>query len=575
MRPPADSPPGRLLVVALLTGLTVLVWIQAARTYPVFNATIDEGRHVASSIEIYQTGAFTLFYTSPLPRYLIGLLPFADGVRLPESDHPALDPYLDDVRGHRESAIGRYVLEDAGQYWRTLTLARLGTLAFVPLLLWITFRWTERIFDRRAGMAAAALVALEPNLLAHGALATTDFATATLLTVAAYSLWRWAERRDRASAIAAAVASAAACASKMPVIALLALLAVSFAMLPTASGRPAVLSWPRRRELTAQLGIFAGVVFLTLWAIYRFSVSTLTARTGRQLETIDRLFAPGGALNGLLHRLSDTVPVPMPAFFDGLATIWHHSQLGWRSYLLGEISTDGFWYYYPVAFVLKATLPFLLLVGLALASLFLRRGQETRRRLLFPLVAVAVVLLVACLSKANIGVRHVLVLFPLLAIPAGGLFAVRARPRRTLRIAALALLAWHAVESWSAHPDYLAYFNPIARDRAPEMLLDSNLDWGQDLARLGRVAAAEDIESITLSVFGARYGTGPEAVGLSAARYLGPGERPSGWFAVSYNHLAGIGLPPAEFAALDGFGWLGAHRPRALVGRSILLYHLP
>ena len=80
---------------------------------------------------------------------------------------------------------------------------------------------------------------------------------------------------------------------------------------------------------------------------------------------------------------------------------------------------------------------------------------------------------------------------------------------------------------------------------------------------------------MTLSVFGARYATSPGALGFRGARYLVPTERPHGWFAVSFNHLHGIGLRKDTYRDADGFAWLAPHEPHARIGNSILLYNLP
>jgi hypothetical protein len=139
------------------------------------------------------------------------------------------------------------------------------------------------------------------------------------------------------------------------------------------------------------------------------------------------------------------------------------------------------------------------------------------------------------------------------------------RPRARLAIAGLAgaLAVWHAAESATAGPDYLAYFNPIARGREERFLLDSNLDWGQDLERLHRYLAAHHINSIYLSYFGF---TDPAWLGMSGVKPLWHGPPPDGWAAVSKNHIGGIGRHASDLA------WTRGRIPAARIGKSILLY---
>jgi hypothetical protein len=126
-------------------------------------------------------------------------------------------------------------------------------------------------------------------------------------------------------------------------------------------------------------------------------------------------------------------------------------------------------------------------------------------------------------------------------------------------------LAWHALESAAAHPDYLAYFNEVGWGREDRLLGDSNLDWGQDLGRLSRYASEHDIQPLYLAYFGT---TRPEAVGLKGTTYLRPGDRPSGWLAVSVTKLQGI------YPGDKGYGWLRDFEPTVRIGKSIYLYDL-
>ena len=127
------------------------------------------------------------------------------------------------------------------------------------------------------------------------------------------------------------------------------------------------------------------------------------------------------------------------------------------------------------------------------------------------------------------------------------------------------LPAGHAAASLGAHPDYLAYFNETGRRKEHELLGDSNLDWGQDLARLGRNVERHGIENISLNCFGP---TSPEVIGIRNYRRLNANERPRGWVAVSVLHLQGIYRDPSG----GDFSWLRDHAPHAKIGKSIWLY---
>ena len=138
------------------------------------------------------------------------------------------------------------------------------------------------------------------------------------------------------------------------------------------------------------------------------------------------------------------------------------------------------------------------------------------------------------------------------------------RTAKLLLAAGLLLLVWHVGESLRAHPDYLPDFNQIARGREREFLLDSNLDWGQDLARLGRWMRESETPSIILRYFGhARPDKFDVNTSISTS-----GHRGAGLFAVSINYLMGLEGSSAPLRVL------AAKEPLTRVGKSIWIYRI-
>lgn len=478
------------------------------QTHRVFNDTADEEIHIACGLEVWAAGRYQAEpQHPPLARVVLAALPYLAGLR----------------------AAGRTTSWNAGEeefYWRTLSLARWGNLFFLPFLLAYVYRWGCELYGAWAGLGAAALAGFSPNLLAHASLATLDFGAATTTFVATYYLWRWSRKpAELRSCLAAAVSLALAVLTKFSVLFVLPVVAVAFFGLARAFP-----GWRR-------IGLFGAVIGVVIWAGYGFSVGSVPPANFRVPEGIERLLRQS--------RL------PAPAFVRGVLDVAGHNAAGHQAYLLGKIGFSGWWYYFPVVLTLKSTLPLLALVAL---------GLIVGPRAAYPGMAALVVLAVCMLSNLNLGVRHLLVIYPLFALLACGLFAGR---RRVVVVAALVLTAWHAVESVAAHPDYLAYFNQTVRGREEEFLLNSNLDWGQDLERLRRYLREKQVSSVYLSYFGRGE---PIRRRIPGVRPLGPDERPAGWVAVSKGHIAGM--------ALDGYnlGWLKAYQPQARIGKSILVY---
>src|SRR5205823_5709372 len=139
-------------------------------------------------------------------------------------------------------------------------------------------------------------------------------------------------------------------------------------------------------------------------------------------------------------------------------------------------------------------------------------------------------LLPAMTSGINIGIRHVLPIYPLLAISAA--YAVVALWKRS-RTAIIVLLAWYFIATALAHPDYMSYFNEAAGRHPERIAADSNLDWGQDLLRLAKIVRREHIDHLYLAYFG----TADWRRIVPAAEELPQFTRVHGWVAISENQM--------------------------------------
>jgi 4-amino-4-deoxy-L-arabinose transferase-like glycosyltransferase len=239
------------------------------------------------------------------------------------------------------------------------------------------------------------------------------------------------------------------------------------------------------------------------------------------------------------------------ALLRGIEDLRAHNREGHPSYLFGELRREGWWYYFPIALWFKSTL--VLLVAFA---------AGIRKRTLPLVAAFAVILGIAMLSRISIGVRHVLPLYPLMAIIAAyGL----TRMKREIAIA-LVLAQFGAFVL--AHPDHLAYFNVTAGRDPSRILLDSNLDWGQDLLRLEKACARQKVDRLSLAYFGSADLTKHHLPPFTRLRPFTP---TYGWIAISQMHLKDLGARNRPRGAYD---WLLKEPPVERVGKSILLYRV-
>jgi 4-amino-4-deoxy-L-arabinose transferase-like glycosyltransferase len=381
---------------------------------------------------------------------------------------------------------------------------------------------------------AALLFTTLPPVLAHAGLVTTDMALAAMVAAAAYLSLLWAEAPSRRRALALGVAMGLAALAKWSALVFLpAAWMLMFGWSAVRAGwsprRAARAVWERRRSIAAALA----VAFLVVWAGYRFTFARVA----------------------WLH-----FPMPAPRFFSGIYRLWMENRNGHPAYLLGQRSATGFWVYYPVALGVKTPLAMLLLLA---AAPWLVRGK--RALLAMPLAFSLGVLLFAMTSRINVGVRHVLPMYAGFSVACGIAAAVvfRTPGRKALKCAVGALLAWHAVSGALQHPDYLAYGNEIAGNHLEAFVDDSDLDWGQDMKRLGDFLRTAGAAEVAFSPFNRTY----EWAGHPFPRIVpvNPGHPLPGWNAVSVTMWKTFGDP----------AWPDHMQPQWRIGRSILLWRLP
>jgi hypothetical protein len=447
--------------------------------------------------------------------------------------------------------------------------ARLMTVLLGAALGALVYFRAFALFGWGIAAAVLALFVAEPNLASHARLVTTDYAVALTLAGSVFCAWRLSQRWTwtcLAGLTMFVVASVLVKFSGLlvaPVLALLLTIAVV------------------QRRLTPSRAVLGGVVLIVasivgIWACYGFRYLPSDNPTWRyrfHVEPFARDSMP--ALTASVRWIDEHHLLPN-AYSEGLLLNRARSQRR-KAYLAGAYSETGWWYYFPAAFLLKTPLALLLLAALG-SAIVIRRFRAEAPWLLLP---IALFMGAAMAAPINIGLRHVLPIYPFVLLLAGAGLQALLSAGRGAAVAGAAALALAIVEPALVYPHTLAFFNVIAGgpSNGSAYLLDSNLDWGQDLKGLKRWMAQHNVATINLAYFGFAdpkyYGIDcqllPGSASWTAADQVGLPRLP-GYVAVSATLLRGVyAETPAE---REFYLRLARLRPVTTIGHSIFVFRL-
>jgi Dolichyl-phosphate-mannose-protein mannosyltransferase len=402
-----------------------------------------------------------------------------------------------------------YILNDAD---RLLYVARFMIVLLGVLLGILLFCWSRELFGFWPAVVVLGLYMIEPNILAHSRLVTTDFGVTCFAFGALYFLWRTTKRLNVANLCGLVGFFSLAQISKFSALLLGPIVLVLFVVhvcrrdsWRVSFGKYRELADIRRKAAAAAAILIALtlVPWLAIWTSYGFRFLPSASATWRMNSCADPTMQPRAPGLARVVSWTDKHHLLPNAYLQGLfLTQAKSEQRG--GFLAGHYSTTGWWYFFPFAFLIKTpeSLIVLFLAGVGLCAVgrdhFLRDD-------LYALVPIAGFLMAAMAAKLNIGLRHILPIYPFVLLIAGKAVVLLWNAKSRLSHGLLGALCLFAViESSVIYPDYLAFFNQLIGGprNGQEYLVDSSLDWGQDLKGLKRWMNQNNVEHINLSYFG-------------------------------------------------------------------------
>jgi len=460
------------------------------------------------------------------------------------------------------------------QFW-----ARVMMIAISCALGILIFAYARDLFGVRTALFAVALYSLEPTVLAHGHIVHTDIPATLAFLLFFFVLRKYLQTRTLSRALLLGLVSGLALITKfsmivlLPVLAGLAIVALTFA--PRFN--------ERRRRILLHAGVVMFLILLIVNAAYRFQSPPLVPGDVHWVE----IRSPEAVDQWMYFFLLGSKIVPTYYLF-GEYNVFLHNRDGHATSLLGQYDYMGWWYYFPVAFAFKTSLPFLLISLAGLAWILWRLMRKKDKRIWWLLAPLIIYAALSMTSHINIGIRHFLPVYPFLFIAGGVLIErlCRVKYPRHLAIAFVVVaFGWMSAEALRANPDYIPYMNQLASAHPHWWYLsDSNVEWGDDAHALADYLHARGETDVvgavaggwgTLALYGINYHEifPKPGVSIPETRYVAIG--------ASFLNGSTIAISPDEHgnsvSDQERVNYLAAYRtrqPEVILGNSIYVYRV-
>ncbi len=571
VNPPFGKRP-KAYEIAALCFLLIVLGLQLFFSVRRESQTWDEGNHIFTG---YRSWTHADFGLNPEHPPLVKLL---TTIPLLWSEQKSPVP---EERFFKEDAFLRgkeFLYQNDAD--RILSGTRMVAASLTLLAALIVFFGAREMFGTGAAFIALTLLAFDPNILAHGALITTDIGLACFMFLSVYMFYRFLKSPSAARLIVAGLAVGLVLAVKhtgllvLPILFLLSICEILFHVF----GKNREQIGSKTLKLVGSLALITLIGWVVLWSFYRFRYDARP--NGLQLNPPLAEYVKG-------LKPSEAWPISTAArwrilpesYLYGLADVRLTANY-YTSYVLGKVHAHGVWFYFPVAFLVKSTVGVLALLLLSL-GVVATRNLKRWREILVLIVPVIFYLLVAMTVGMNIGVRHILVVYIFLYVLIGGAAWVLVGKSRKWAYAVGVVLLVHVASSVLAFPNYISYANELwgGPSQTHKYVTDSNSDWGQQLKSVKQYLDQRGVKECWFLYF---------AEGVAEPSYYGIPCKPlptintlwlnlpidvpesiNGPVLISASNLSGVEFGPGS---LDPYGQFKQLKPTAVIDRGVFVF---
>lgn len=598
-----------LIAILLLSTMTGLAFFSLYHD----SAIMDEIAHIPAGYSYLKFHDYRLNPEHPPLAKILAATPLLFQNLTFPTDLPA---WKNEANGQWE--VGwKFIYERGNDADLILLSSRIPMLILMIILGIYVYLWTKKLFGPRAALLSLFLFSFSPNIIAHSRFVTTDIAATLGIMMALYHFIdylknpSWKKMLFAGTALAIAGLLKYSCFVLYPMF----LMLVFAAIILRKKEMPEkfFLSWLFKKQLLKRGFVYLGsftliclMSFVIIAIFYQGMMYKMPVEMQHLLIDTSLVQEEAAGTRNILHQMAGNILTQgFGQWLLGLFMVFTRVAGGNTTYFLGETSNQAWWYFYPVAIIIKTPLPTLILtlicgifsVKVVYSFLFRLLGktkQQTKklnylffeiRKLVWSKITILSLLGViifflgtGIVSNLNIGLRHVLPFYPFWFILLGGgtIFIFKKLKKQTKVIAfgfLSMLMIWYFVSNLITFPSYLAYFNETVggSKNGYKYMVDSNVDWGQDLKRLAKFVEKNNIDQIKVDYFGG--GAPNYYLGEKYQEWHASSGKTTGWIAVSATYYQNSKYYSRVLKEND-YSWLENYQPVAIIGHSILVYNI-
>ncbi len=472
-----------ILILLLIGSLRIIT------TYDKLTVSPDELVHVATGLELIENGTYYLeALHPPFARVSVAIIPYLMGARLGDEFYSEYSHPFNHPDGYKKSFEGRnfggrliFFSEGLQNYKKMLISSRIGVLPYFILAGMVIAIWTRKHLGDYVAIYSTLFYSTLPIILANSGLATTDMPMCALFICTLFAFVNWLEIPSFKNTILFGVFFALLTITKFsgPIFFLI----VAAPTIIVKDYTTGLVSRGFTIARVKSVAIISLITFLTIWVAYNFELAPLSYPYFLTPEKIATLKHVLNLSEEGITKIFSLKILPFPELFHGLSDLTDRVGYVYAGYIFGKVLIyHGVWYFFPAAALFKSPIPFLCFTGLGSCTLFKQFWSQKNWKIIIPLISAFTLLLASTTFNMNIGLRHLLPIFPLLCIMAGyGLYTSLHNHRLLIKLVAALLLGIYLITTINSHPFYVSYFNFLAGKTPEDILIDSDFDIGQEL----------------------------------------------------------------------------------------------